>query len=270
MIGTNEAGTAALANTIEGIYVAQPGGTIGGTSAGAANVISGNGTYGLYIGAACLVEGNLIGTNAAGTAALANLDDGIYVGGSGATIGGTTPGAGNVISGNGEVNVAIDAPCLVEGNLIGTNKAGSAALSIGMNSVYGISVNGSGATIGGTSAGAGNLISGNAVRCRYRCVVPDRGQPDRHQRGRYNRSRELQRGHLCQRPGRHDRRDLAGRRQSDFRQCRKRRRHRGILPDRGQPDRHQRRLARPRWLMPSMAFMSTSRAPRSGDLGRRG
>ena len=48
----------------------------------------------------CLVEGNLIGTNAAGTAAVANGDYGIEVVASGATIGGTTTGAGNVISGN--------------------------------------------------------------------------------------------------------------------------------------------------------------------------
>ncbi len=75
------------------------------------------------------VIGCYIGTNAAGTAAVAN-DTGIYVGGSGATIGGTATGAGNVISGNASHGVLIDASsCLVVGNEIGTNAAGTAALA---------------------------------------------------------------------------------------------------------------------------------------------
>ena len=55
-----------------------PGATIGGTSAGTANVISGNGNGdglghgiggygdGISIGATCLIEGNLIGTDVTG------------------------------------------------------------------------------------------------------------------------------------------------------------------------------------------------------------
>ena len=42
----------------------------------------------------CLVEGNLIGTNAAGTAAVANSGDGIFAQRPGATIGGTSSEAG--------------------------------------------------------------------------------------------------------------------------------------------------------------------------------
>ena len=50
-----------------------------------------------------LVEGNLIGTNAAGTAAVGNGDSGVLIDGGSAnnTIGGTAIGAGNMISGNG-------------------------------------------------------------------------------------------------------------------------------------------------------------------------
>ena len=95
------------------------------------NVISGNGGDGVFvIGSSCLVEGNLIGTNAAGTAAVANTDYGVHVAGPGATIGGTSAGAGNVISGNGGNGVYLDSSSiLVEGNLIGTDAAGTAALA---------------------------------------------------------------------------------------------------------------------------------------------
>ncbi len=63
--------------------------TIGGTTTGAGNIISGNTESGLYIDASCLVEGNLIGTNAAGTGAVAKeIRHDLLA--SGATIGGTT------------------------------------------------------------------------------------------------------------------------------------------------------------------------------------
>ena len=162
LIGTNAAGTAAVANG-DGIDVAASGATIGGTTAGAANIISGNTDDGVDIDASCLVEGNLIGTNAAGTAAIAN-GDGIGVAASGATIGGTTAGTANIISGNTDDGVDIDASCLVEGNLIGTNAAGTAAVANGHD---GIDVAASGATITGNSitggaGGTGIAVAGNA------------------------------------------------------------------------------------------------------------
>jgi hypothetical protein len=175
-IGTDVTGTVAVPNQSDGIYVGATGAMIGGTLSGDANIISGNFGFGVNIEASCTVAGNLIGTDITGTAALGNLTDGIYVGGTGATIGGATPGADNVISGNGVAKagqitallkahpsgfgIDIEESCLVEGNLIGTNKAGSGAIS---NVSSGILVNGYGATIGGPSAGSGNVISGNAV-----------------------------------------------------------------------------------------------------------
>jgi len=159
LIGTNQAGTAAVGNTFDGIYVEQSGVTIGGTSAGDANVISGNSGVGVVIGGSnCLLEGNLIGTNATGTAAVPNAAYGVLVGAPGATIGGTSTGDANIISGNAYHGVVIDASCLVEGNLIGTNQAGAAAVANGLD---GIAVIASGATIGGTSAGAGNIVAFN-------------------------------------------------------------------------------------------------------------
>ena len=70
------------------------------------NVISGNGNDGVQIYGSAIfnvVAGNKIGTDVTGTVALGNSSSGVEVdaGCSGNTIGGTTAGAGNVISANG-------------------------------------------------------------------------------------------------------------------------------------------------------------------------
>lgn len=168
-IGTNAAGTAAVGNTQDGINISQsPAVTIGGTDAGAKNVISGNGISGLAIvgGATdALVQGNYIGTNAAGTAAVANATTGVSVNTAAtATIGGTAAGAGNVISGNTQTGLDItnSTGTTVQGNYIGTNAAGTAALANGGNGIW-VSTTSSSTTIGGTAAGAKNVISGNTL-----------------------------------------------------------------------------------------------------------
>src|SRR4029450_7344182 len=81
------------------------------------------------------VQGNLIGTNAAGDGAIANDQKGVrVVDGDDNTIGGTEGGAGNVISGNKGVGVNIVADAgapianIVQGNLIGTTADGISAL----------------------------------------------------------------------------------------------------------------------------------------------
>ena len=74
--------------------------TIGGTSAAARNVISGNATQGINItGSANLIEGNFVGTDSAGTVAVPN-GVGVDIIRSKNTIGGTTAGAGNTIADN--------------------------------------------------------------------------------------------------------------------------------------------------------------------------
>ncbi len=165
LIGTDATGTVALGNVNQGILITlATSNTFGGTASGAGNVISGNLEGGVDDDAGGnLYEGNLIGTNAAGTAALPNISGGIGVSGPGATIGGTTAGAGNVISGNtgdGVDLVSSGAGDLVAGNRIGTNAAGTDALENTGDGVYLIQI--SGATIGGTVPAAVNLISGNA------------------------------------------------------------------------------------------------------------
>ena len=173
-IGTNLAGTAAVPNANFGIEIYQSAGTtIGGTASSARNIISGNAGWGVYIygdgSSANLVIGNFIGTNSTGDAAIGNTSGGIIVGYSplgtstGNTIGGLTAtpgtGAGNVISGNGQYGVLSAATdCVIAGNLIGTNADGTAAIP----NVRGIDLDGAtDSTIGGTAAGARNIISGN-------------------------------------------------------------------------------------------------------------
>ncbi len=126
----------------------------------ARNVISGNTEAGVEIdpsAAANVVAGNLIGTDSSGTVALGN-GTGIDLQSSGNTIGGTATGAGNVISGNSGGIGDNTGGNLIEGNFIGTEAGGEVALG---NTGDGIGTDASGDTIGGTAAGAGNVISGN-------------------------------------------------------------------------------------------------------------
>ncbi len=84
------------------------GNTIGGTSADARNVISGNASDGIEIDGSDLniIQGNYIGTDYTGSIAIPNDRDGIDINANGANgstgniIGGTAVGAGNLISGN--------------------------------------------------------------------------------------------------------------------------------------------------------------------------
>ena len=75
-------------------------------------MISGNTTYGVGISdtgtSGNLVEGDYIGTDLTGKVAIAN-DTGVEIrsGANANSIGGTTSGAGNLISGNTEVGVDI-------------------------------------------------------------------------------------------------------------------------------------------------------------------
>ncbi len=169
-IGTTAAGTSPLGNALAGIFVdGAPRAQIGGTTAGAGNVISGNPQSGVRVigsaAAGAVVQGNRIGTNAAGTAKLANGGDGVLIRDApGAAIGGTTPAARNVISGNAGSGISLEdagtTGTVVQGNLIGTNAAGTAALG---NQADGVTIIAPGTTIGGVVAGARNVIAGNGA-----------------------------------------------------------------------------------------------------------
>ena len=151
----------------EGInMVGSTGVEIGGSSALDENVISGDGVYGISIGDSTnsLVQGNLIGTNLAGTAPVPNdLGVQINMGSTDNTIGGTADGTGNVISGNTGDGVEITGSGttgnVVAGNFIGTDITGTTAIANGTG--VGIDSGASANTIGGTTAAAHNVISGN-------------------------------------------------------------------------------------------------------------
>ena len=167
-IGTNAAGATDLGNTGNGVRISgAPGNLVGGSAVGAGNVISGNDSEGIAIVAANAsansIQGNLIGTDAGGTLDLGNSSEGIVINGApNNTIGGTSVGARNVVSGNDADGIAIVSGAsgnLVLGNYIGTGVGGAAALG---NSDDGVQIHGaSGNTIGGVVAGSGNVISGN-------------------------------------------------------------------------------------------------------------
>jgi parallel beta-helix repeat protein len=172
-IGLNLAGAAAgnggngvlVWSESNGDFIGQNGSDAPGV---VANVISGNRLNGIELGGSSsnTVVDNRIGTNAAGTAAIANGGDGIYVthGSRGNEIGGTAfvntvtgqannptgskgtvtpvfvvPPLGNLISGNGRNGVLIDTGSRgneLNGNFIGTTAGGDGALGNGGNGVW--------------------------------------------------------------------------------------------------------------------------------------
>lgn len=197
-LGTDVTGTVALGNPGFGIDLVDVAGiTIGGTTAGAGNIIAANsqGGIGFLSGSSPgvgdlgssndLVEGNFIGVNfdslgnpiaGLGNGGMAfaypSEEAGIYMNdpadpnqtSSGNTIGGMAAGSGNVISGNLAPGVVLSGAGVTEnvvaGNWIGTSAMGTVAVG---NTGDGLYINQASAnTIGGTAIGAANLISGNS------------------------------------------------------------------------------------------------------------
>ena len=174
-IGIDRTGTAAVPNAMHGVEIYQASGnTVGGSVAGAGNVISGNLVDGVVMqngSGSNTVAGNFIGTNAAGTAAIPNGQDGVEAALNSANniIGGVVAAVRNLISGNiaSGVDLALTGVSgnQIEGNYIGTDVSGLLRLANGANGVI-IQGGPSGNTIGGVTAtpgtGAGNVISGNS------------------------------------------------------------------------------------------------------------
>ncbi len=171
-IGTDVTGSAALPNLSDGVQLIDaPSNLVGGTTAGAGNLISGNDDVGVFVDAlgssGNTVQGNLIGSNISGVAALGNGEDGVVLKNAPSnTIGGTTVAARNVIAANAYSGVWITeasaAQNLVQGNYIGTDSSGTVSLG---NLLGGVEIkNATNNTIGGTSDGARNVISGNAAQ----------------------------------------------------------------------------------------------------------
>jgi hypothetical protein len=191
-IGVTGTGTAALPNGTVGIVIGTlgaasiGGATIGGVTAtpgqGAGNVISGNGSRGIEIQTGGLptvigpvsIQGNILGLDANGANAIPNTGANIFLSDTAlpttgiprlgpVTIGGSAAGAGNVLSAGGHGVFALAAGTIIRGNFIGTDITGTVARP----NTFGIEITSTGtafvssATIGGTGATEGNIISGN-------------------------------------------------------------------------------------------------------------
>lgn len=171
-IGIDSTGTSAKGNGFVGVRVLNSDNNIiGGTTVADRNVISGNLELGIQINSSSgtVVEGNFIGTNVAGTAAVGNGGSIQVSSGTNTTIGGTTgttpggpcTGASNLISGNKSF-LELDSGSSgtqILGNLIGTDAAGTGALANGNGGI--INGGSSGNVIGGLTSSARNVIAFN-------------------------------------------------------------------------------------------------------------
>lgn len=176
LLGTDATGTTttgtdgtALGNGT-GLFITGGNNLIGGCTAGAGNVIAGSNPavaglgdngFGLVLyGGGCgdnVVQGNWIGTNADGATGLGNGAGGVAIsyGAHTNTIGGTTAGAGNTIADNGGDGIFIGGEYAPNGNAILGN-------AIVHNAGNGVTVDSADNTVGGTAAGAGNVIAGTS------------------------------------------------------------------------------------------------------------
>lgn len=164
LIGTNNAGSAALGSQAYGIEVTS--GTslqICGSAPGQGNLISGNATYGVDLngGSGTVIDGNLIGLSLDQTTAVPN---GTGVNGQSAdAVIGLPSGTGNVIAGNTQYNVhvvgAFSRNWRIQHNLIGLNQSDQA-----FDSIYGVLLENANANLIGGDAllDEGNVISGHS------------------------------------------------------------------------------------------------------------
>jgi titin len=166
LIGTNAAGNGAVGNTQNAVRIESSDNTVGGTASAARNVISGNSGGGVFIGTTSaatrnVVLGNYIGTNTAGTAQIPGQSTGVFIfAAPNNTVGGTAVGARNIISGNNTAITISNSTATgnqVLGNYVGIDVTGS----VGIANNIGILISGVNNVVGGTTAQARNVISGN-------------------------------------------------------------------------------------------------------------
>lgn len=168
-VGTNSAGTAAAGNDI-GVHVVGGGfnttfnvcnPSAAGSVIGGGNVISGNRSTGVAVdecASGATVTQNRIGTNAAGTAAVANGADGVK-----ATNSIGTSVSGNLVSGNANdgINISIHGQSAnsVLGNHVGTDASGTQPIpNLGNGlTIDGFPGNNGHNTVGGSSADANTI-----------------------------------------------------------------------------------------------------------------
>jgi hypothetical protein len=175
-IGIDITGTQYLAANATAILIGGSNNHVGGTDPADHNVIIGGSPFGsatldVEVGGFNVIQGNHVGLNAAGTAVppgspmpsygialVANAHDDL--------VGGTVPGARNVVWGNAAILLGSGSSHgTIQGNYLGTDATGT----VSMGATVGIETNNSphDYTIGGSAAGAGNVISGNSVGIHF-------------------------------------------------------------------------------------------------------
>ncbi len=201
LIGTNKTGTAVLANSQDGIRIADSSGsTIGGANAGSRNIISGNGGSGVTIvqsSNATTASGNLISANYIGvditgnttvmsgtfqTSPVGNNGSGVLINASGNTVGGnrttsatasTCANGCNVISGNRANGISLGSNFAAQNIITGNN------IGIGADNTTGIGNRDNGVQI--SSLAAGNVVGGtntNVGFCNNTCnQIANNGDP---------------------------------------------------------------------------------------------
>ncbi len=150
-----------------GVYITAPGTQIGDGVNGVGNVIDNNRLNGILLSGAntsgTVIADNIIGLNPGGGSAFPNSFDGVYLNNApNVTIGGIVATARNTISSNNN-GIYVSGPGstgeLIEGNFLGTATDGVTDLGNAVNGV--VLDNAPNNAIGGSVAGAANVISGN-------------------------------------------------------------------------------------------------------------
>jgi hypothetical protein len=115
-------------------------------------------------GGGTIVAGNFLGTDPTGATRPGPQAYGVEIETNAVTVGGTNPADRNLVSGNDSAQVLIGdaggSNCVIKGNLIGTNAAGTAAIQGQFNYALVYIRNGTNNLIGGPTAADRNVISG--------------------------------------------------------------------------------------------------------------
>jgi titin len=168
-----------LGNTEIGVFSDQTttGTIIGGTTQSARNIVSGNDGSAISIGGYSTAQGNYVGLNAAGSAAIPSATASattpmINLNGTANIFGGTTVSARNYVAGGASFGIMIAGGTpfggssaidnVVQGNCVGTNANCQRESGFG-NAGIGIvaAMDAFNTLIGGTGTGEGNVVTGN-------------------------------------------------------------------------------------------------------------
>ena len=165
-LGTDVTGTAVQPNGSCGLFLMNnSNNTIGGPRPGERNIISGNEAEGISINSSSnnIIQGNYVGTDVSGTAALPNGYFGMRIenDSNSNTIGGPNPGEGNIVSGNESDGIFVLLSSdnnIIQGNYVGVDVSGTFAIPNGAGISCDYSTKN---TVGGPNPGERNIISGN-------------------------------------------------------------------------------------------------------------